>query len=243
MVARARAQALAAHHPFHDCYSLAFSSWIQLKIGDLAAAAEDASRLYQQASLYGLHALRALGRTLGGVIEASMAEDPRDGLGDTMAGLGEWQASGSELLACYFYTEAANIWLRGGDARHARIELDKAFEIARKTREGYYAAEMHRLSGEIKCLGTKNLSGAEADFRTALDVATAQDSLTFQLRAATSLLRVSRARTDLALGEKKRRIAKYREVLASVLRSFDGQPEYADLLTARGLLAAGSGNP
>ena len=54
-----------------------------------------------------------------------------------------------------------------------------------------------------------------------------------EVPAATSLVRLSRARTDLAPGEKKRRFARYKDVLASVLRSFDGQPEYADLLAVR----------
>ncbi len=58
MMTSARAQALVAGHPFHDCYSLAFSCWLRLKLGNLASAAEDGSRLHERASNYGLDALR-----------------------------------------------------------------------------------------------------------------------------------------------------------------------------------------
>ena len=84
---------------------------------------------------------------------------------------------------------------------------------------------MHRLQGEIKWLRTKDFNEVEPDLLKAMDVATAQESPTFWLRAATSLLRLSRGRKDLTAAEKERRIAKYKDLLASVYRSFDGQPD------------------
>ena len=127
--------------------------------------------------------------------------------------------SGSALLAGYFFTEVASTWLRAGNARLAEIELDKAFGIAKRTGEGYYSAEMHRLRAEIKWGQTKHFADAEPDLIKALDIATAQKSLTFQLRAATSLLRLSQARKDIAPTEKKRLTARHKDLLARVVRA------------------------
>jgi hypothetical protein len=221
--------------------SLAFSCWIHFKLGDFALAAEDVLKLRETVGACGLHALHALGRTLGGIVEASQAEDPKDGLSETMAGLGEWQAGGLRLLACYFYAEAASIWLRSDDARHAEIELRKAFAIAENTGEGYYLAEMHRLRGEIAALRTKDQTTAETDFIQAMNIAKAQGSPTFQLRATISLLRFSRTREDLAAVVKTRRIARCRNLLALLCHSLDGRSDCADLHAARSVLAESDG--
>ncbi len=163
-----------------------------------------------------------------------------------MAGLGEWQAGGCELLGCYFYTEAASIWLYGGDARHAEIELKRAFDLAERTGEGYYSAEMHRLRGVIKWLRTSDFVGAETDLVKAMEVATSQGSLTFRLRAATSLLRLTHTRADLVTAEKERRIAEHKDLLATIYQLFEGQRDSPDLRAARALLREtpnGPGSP
>jgi hypothetical protein len=236
-IAEARAQAVASRNPFHECYALAFSAWIRLKLRELKSAAEDAASLRELAHKYDLHALGALGRTLGGVIEASAAEDPKDGLSDTLVGLGEWKATGSVLLVCYFHAEAANIWLRDGDARHAELELRNAFDIAEKTGERYYSAEKYRLRGEIKLLKKKNCAAAEADFLKAMEIATGQQSPTFRLRAAMSLVQLSRAWNDRNPANRKRRMARYEDKLAAVLELFERRSRYADLRLALRLLA------
>jgi tetratricopeptide (TPR) repeat protein len=237
-ISAARALAIASRNPFHECYTLAFSCWIKLKLRELESASIDAASLREQAGRFGLHALGALGRTLGGIVEASAAEDPRDGIGDTLVGLGEWKASGSALLVCYFHTEAASIWLRGGDARHAELELLNAFRVAKQTGERYYFAEMHRLRGEIKLLRKRSYPAAEADFRKAMEIATGQKSPTFRLRAAASLVQLSRVWKDPSPASRKRRIARCEHELAAILKLFDKRSGFADLRTARQLLAA-----
>ena len=178
-----------------------------------------------------------MGKALKGIIHAFRSEDPSEGIGGMYEGIGAWQASGSELLVCYFFTEAARAWSRCGHAHAAELELKKAFDLAERTGEGYYSAEMHRLRGDIKWLGSKNYVEAEADLRMALDIALVQQSLTFRLRAAMSLLNLSRARNDLSAGRKRQQIAEQEHLLQSVLESFEPGHDSADLQAARLLLA------
>lgn len=237
MIAAARQQAVRSAHPFHDCYSLAFACWIGLKHGDHTLAAQDAARLRELADRYGLLALRALGQSLVGLTAAIQADDPRNGFDDLFEGLGEWRATGSELLVCFFYAETARIWLRLGDPRHAEVELSKAIRVAEKTGEGYYAAEIRRLQGEIQWLGNGDFESAETILREALKIATAQQSASFGLRSATSLVTMTRKRTDLTSAARGHRLATYEKTLAESCDLFQGHTESADLRFARTLLA------
>src|SRR5262249_14935785 len=155
------------------------------------------SSLVRLASHYQLAALRGLGMALDGIIRAFLANDPKDGVGDVYRGLGEWQASGSALFVACLLAEAAKVWLRAGNARQAELALKEAFEVAEKTGDGFYVAEMHRLRGDIQWMCNKNYAGAETDLRNALEITGAQQSRMFRLRAAMSLLRLARDRVDL----------------------------------------------
>jgi predicted ATPase len=76
----------------------------------------------------------------------------------------------------------------------------EALTLAEQTGEGLYEAELHRLRGEIllKHAGgaaeTNRQDSAEACFRQALAVARRQGAKSLELRAATSLARLSRMR-------------------------------------------------
>ena len=80
-------------------------------------------------------------------------------------------------------------------ARQAGRALKEAFESAQKSGEGFYIAEMHRLRGEILWQYDKDLSGAESDLGKAWEISGAQQSGTFRLRTAMSLLNLTRSAT------------------------------------------------
>jgi tetratricopeptide (TPR) repeat protein len=229
-------QALAKSYYFHYCYSVMFSSWIHFKLGEFEVAANEAATMLEWADRCGLAAFRALGGALEGVIRAFQANDATEGIGRIYEGLGAWRSGSAELLVCYFFTDAAQAWLRCGHAHAAELELEKAIKVAGRTGEGYYKAEMHRLQGDIERLHTKLFAEAELDLRTALEVATTQQSNTFQLRAAVSLLKLARGRTDFHARQKKRQIAEDEQALKAICKSFDGEHDSADLREARILL-------
>jgi tetratricopeptide (TPR) repeat protein len=230
-------------NPFHECYSLTFSSWIELELGKLANAASDADRLLRQASYYELTALKGLGTAFAGIIRAFLADHPKDGVGDVFRGLGEWQARGSALFVSWLFTEAAKVWLKAGEARQAEQALDQAFEAVEKASDGFYIAEMYRLRGDIQWMSHNRFSEAEADLRESLRITTAQQSRTFRLRAAMSLLRFARERNDLAPHRKSRGIAEQEKLLKAVYASFEHEPDSADLQVARSLITGSIAAP
>ena len=235
----ARQYLAGRNDPFHDCYSLTFSSWIKLELGELVGAAADAGSLVGLATQYQLAALRGLGTALDGIVRAFLADDPRDGVGDVYRGLGEWQASGSALFVSCLFAEAAKVWLRGKRAA-GRAALEEAFESAQKSGEGFYIAEMHRLRGEILWQYDKDLSGAESDLGKAWEISGAQQSGTFRLRTAMSLLNLTRERDDLPRRRKAQAIANAKQVLHDVFDSFANEPEFTDVVAARAMIAGAS---
>ena len=60
--------------------------------------------------------------------------------------------------------------------------------------ENWYRAELYRLRGELRQSGDdEDVEAAEADFRTALDTARAQEARLLEVRAALSLFRLTLA--------------------------------------------------
>jgi predicted ATPase len=73
----------------------------------------------------------------------------------------------------------------------AAAYLAEAFGVMEETEERFHGADLYRERGEL-LLATRgcDASRAEADFRTALAIATRQGARLFELRAATSLARL-----------------------------------------------------
>jgi predicted ATPase len=63
--------------------------------------------------------------------------------------------------------------------------------LVEKTREVYYAAELHRLKGELLLQqSSDNVAEAETCFHQAITIAQNQSAKSWELRAATSLARL-----------------------------------------------------
>ena len=67
------------------------------------------------------------------------------------------------LFVSCLLAEAAKVWLRAGNTRQPKLALKEAFEVAEKTGDGFYIAEMHRLHAEILWTCDKDAVGAEID--------------------------------------------------------------------------------
>ena len=236
----ARKMLVGKNAPYHDCYSLMFSSWIKLELGQLANAAKDASSLLRQASRHGFAALRGLGMAFDGIIRAFRSDDPTDGVSDVFRGLGEWQGAGSALFVSCLCTAAAKVWLRAGSARQAEPRLKEAFEFAKNTGDGFYIAEMHRLRGDIQWMCNKNFAAAETELRKALEITESQESRMYRLRTAMSLLQLALQRDDFDAELRFEAIAKQAKFLAEVYALFKHEPPSADLKIARTLIASAS---
>jgi predicted ATPase len=105
---------------------------------------------------------------------------------------------------------------------------DGALAFSAQIRQPFYDADLHRLKGELLlAVGGHADEEAEAEYQRALEVARAQNSKSFELRAATSLARLWRR-------QGRRREA--RELLAAVYAWFTEGFDTPDLIDAKALL-------
>ena len=100
--------------------------------------------------------------------------------------------------------------------------------MVEKTGEGYYAAELHRLKGELLLLhAAPEVSQAETCFQQALAIARRQQAKALELRAAMSLSR---------LWQQQGKGDEARALLAPVYGWFTEGFDTADLQEAQALL-------
>jgi predicted ATPase len=115
---------------------------------------------------------------------------------------------------------------RFDDAHRA---LDEAMAVAEKNDNRGHEAELHRLRGELVLAESPGqAAGAETHFRRAIEVAQAQLSKGWELRATTSLAR---------LKERTGRKEDARTALAAVYGTYAEGFEVPDLVDAERLLA------
>ena len=118
----------------------------------------------------------------------------------------------------------AEACIEGSDAHEAGAALAEALAIVERSGEHVWEAELFRLRGELK---SANPVEAEADFRSALEVARSQDARSLELRATMSLARLLR---DTNRGDEAR------TMLAAIYSWFSEGFDTADLKDAKTLL-------
>jgi serine/threonine protein kinase/predicted ATPase len=128
---------------------------------------------------------------LGWAIAAEGAMD--EGVAAMRKGLRDWEATGSVTYRTYFLGILAETLLACGATKDAIAILDDAIALADRTREGLYAADLHRLRGEAICQDA-GASAVRSDYMLtellgALEISIDQQAKSLQLRAATSLMR------------------------------------------------------
>jgi predicted ATPase len=140
-------------------------------------------------------------------------------------GLDAHQATGTVLLLPHFLALMAEALGADGQTKEALRVLDEALEIAERTGERYYDAELHRLKGELQL--TASTAQREACFNRALELARSQNAKSLELRAALSLARLYQSQ------------GKHREagsLLAPIYDRFTEGFDTADLHAAKDLL-------
>jgi len=119
---------------------------------------------------------------------------PVEGIAQMEASIAALRTIGSELLLTVVlgYLAAAHCALL--QAKQGLAVIDDALERAATNGERWGEAELHRIRGDLLLTrGTHEAQRAEASYRTALDLATAQCARSYRLRAATSLALLWRA--------------------------------------------------
>jgi predicted ATPase len=150
-----------------------------------------------------------------------------------MEGTGVLAATGTLLMAPSACMWIADSYLARGLCDDALAMIDVGLDLGVSTRQHYYDSPLHRVKAEIIMADDRQSNdargkAAEDEFRRAVEVARAQESKWFELRAKIGLagLLLNQQRPDEA-----------RDCLQPIVASFTEGFDTRDLLDARALLA------
>jgi DNA-binding winged helix-turn-helix (wHTH) protein len=222
----ASACAAKAGVPYFSAFAALHAAWSTLHLRDVQRTRSLAQSTLRLASEYGFSSLRINAAMLLGWcdVEEGRAEEGRAAL---RGGLLESTASGERTSTTNWQAILARAHLACGDATSANEVLDAAFAFAGETGERIVEHELHRLRGECLLVDVASPGGrarAVEHFEQAIAIAADRKASLFELRAATSLLRL--------------RGKPVRERVARLLERFDAENDCADARLARALLDA-----
>jgi predicted ATPase len=108
-----------------------------------------------------------------------------------------WRSTGSTIFTPEHNFVLASAYADIGQFDEAWHYIGAAITAMRETQERWCEAEVHRVAGEIALKSPQpNLAGAEEHFKRSLAVARAQQTKSWELRAAHSLARLMRSSGD-----------------------------------------------
>ena len=118
------------------------------------------------------------------------------GLAEVTAGLADQATSHNALLRPYYLQMHADLLLQSNRVDEADAALEAARSVGRATDQQMFAAEWHRLRGQILLAkNAANLDEAQAAFDDAMEVARWQGAKLFESRAREALAKLAAHRT------------------------------------------------
>ena len=123
----------------------------------------------------------------------AMQGQEAEGITQIRQALAAWQATGRELNHSWHLALLAEAYGKAGQITEGLNVLAEAFAVTDKAGERFYAAELHRLKGELlqqMADGAQPVEEAETLFHQALAIARGQQAKSLELRAAMSLSRL-----------------------------------------------------
>ena len=151
-----------------------------------------------------------------------------EGLTQLRQGLDAYRATGTEFQRPHFLSLLAEVHRSLRQPEAGLTALSEALTLVETTGERYYAAELHRLQGELLLQhAAPEVSHAETCFQQALDIARRQQAKSLELRAAISLSR---------LWHRQGKRDEARALLAPIYGWFTEGFDTPDLLEAKALL-------
>ncbi|MBV8119871.1 MAG: AAA family ATPase [Alphaproteobacteria bacterium] len=205
--------------------SLAISARLLSLVGDSAALGERADQLIAVTTERSFPFWRAQGTIYRGWAKAKNG-DPAEGISLLRSGLSAFRGTGAEMSMPHFTGLLAGACAIGGRVEEALALFEDASQIAERTGEHWFSAELYRHKGEL-LLRQEYTEAAEELCRKALTVATEQEAKLWELRAAMSLARL--------WGMQGRR-AQARDLLAPVYDWFTEGSDTQDLIEAKALV-------
>jgi predicted ATPase len=183
----------------------------------------------EHAEKYQMQSWRGLASSLSGWAEWRTTRWPEH-LVQIRHGLAQERAQGVVLWAPFVEAILASGEAEAGEIDMARASVDRAITEAQRIGQSWFAAESHRIRGDILLMANPAIVGpAEKAYRTAIAIARRQGARSFKLRASLALAKLYRSTG---------RPAEAHAVLAPALEGFSPTPEMPEITQAQALLAA-----
>jgi predicted ATPase len=228
---RAVEEARATGHINSLCYALALAACpIALWTGDLNAAEHHIATLLDHSARHALPIWHAPALSHQGALAVKRG-DVAAGLRLLRAGIDELGESRSALRYIPFVAELAEALGRNGQIPAGLAEAEEALGWTKRTENRWLMPELLRIQGDLFLLqGASDATlAAEDHFRQALDWARRQGALSWELRSATRLARLS---------YDEGRLGDASALLQPVYDRFTDGFDTADLKAAKALLDA-----
>ena len=208
-------------------YAVGVGALSEIHCGRFRLAEARVEELFALSEKYGLPFWRGFGELLRGCI--FVATDRGDHATQLIgSGLSVLAATRMTLFSPFGLTCLARAHAACGRVAEAQNALSKALDAVSRTNERWDEAEIHRTAGELAASRPHaDPEMSESHFQQSLAIARRQEAKSFELRAATSLARLSRdqGRQDVA-----------RELLAPIFGWFTEGFDLPDLMEAKALL-------
>jgi len=221
------AEARRLAHPTSLALSLAFGAALLSLVGDYGALDERADQLIAVAAKQGFPHWHAVGTIYRGWVKVKNG-DVAAGMSLLRSGSAAYRVTGSEAWRPYFIALTAAACEIAGQIEEGLTLLDEALQIAGRTGERWFAAELNRHKSHL-LLRQGHSEAAEELYCKALSIAEEQRAKLWELRAAVSLARLCRDRG---------RHTEARDLLAPVYSWFTEGFDTPDLKEAKALLDA-----
>ncbi|MCW1993437.1 class 3 adenylate cyclase/predicted ATPase [Bradyrhizobium diazoefficiens] len=189
---QAIANAEKIRHPFTLAFALVFGAYLCQHLRDVEGTRDHANRAMIIATEHNFLHWKQQAAILRGWALTQLGEAD-EGLSQMRFGLDEYEAMDSWLAGCWFRCLLAEAYAKVGLRDAALRALDGALATARRTGDHSYLAEVYRLQGEITLSDGNPASVQEAEdlFVLSLETARKQGALSWELRTAVSLARLS----------------------------------------------------
>ncbi|MFN0123092.1 MAG: protein kinase domain-containing protein [Blastocatellia bacterium] len=216
----------AIPHAHTAAFALMYAGMLRQFLRSPQEARELSGRQISLCEEHGLTMLQAM----GSAIEAwALAEQGgiAEGIAGIHAGMDRMRATGAGLFRAPYYCVLAGLYGKAGQPDAGFAALAEAQTAVEQHAERWWEAELHRQRGELLRQSGAAFAEAEASLQKALAIARRQEAKSLELRAAMSLMRLSRQHGHAAAA---------RPTLAGIYDWFTEGFETVDLREARALL-------
>ena len=163
--------------------ALALTSLTHIHCGNYAVANAQLNEVIALADEKGALFWKVGEMVLQGCVSA-LTGKASDAVHMIVSGMNAWRSTGATVWMPVQLSYLARAYVELGQFDNARRCIGEAMRAVETTKEGWYEADIHRIAGEIELLAEPDAAKAEEYFERALAVARAQQTKSFELRAA-----------------------------------------------------------